>query len=241
MADVQTGLVLIPGFMTDETLWQYIQPTLEKIMPVTAADYGAGSTIESMAQHVINLCPPRFVLLGFSLGGYIAREVVYNIPDRVAGLVLIATSARPDSLEQNKRKSAAALASNPAGHFGGLSRSSIAASLHPARARDDALIENIRAMGQRLGQDAFMRQSAVGRSDDRTRINSLHCPTLVIAAADDKLRTLDEARELQNGISGASLEIIEASGHMIPLEQPQKLLHIITPWLQSRLTQGTAT
>jgi len=223
--------------MTDDALWRDVRFAFEKLAPVIAADYGDGDSIYGMAQHVISLCPPRVVLVGFSLGGYIAREVAYMVPERIAGLILIATSARPDSLGQTKRQSAAALQNNATSHFGGLSRSSIASSLHPARVSDDALISYIRDMGQRLGADAFMRQSRLTRHDDRAKLGEIHCPTLVIAAAQDKLRMLDESRELQSGIPDAALEIIEDSGHMIPLEQPARLMNIITPWLQTLLSQ----
>ncbi|MBW8900935.1 MAG: alpha/beta hydrolase, partial [Massilia sp.] len=47
----------------------------------------------------------------------------------------------------------------------------------------------------------------------------------------DQLRSLDEARELQRGIHGATLAVIEDSGHMIPIEAPQRLLDAIVPWL----------
>jgi pimeloyl-ACP methyl ester carboxylesterase len=66
---------------------------------------------------------------------------------------------------------------------------------------------------------------------DLDRLQEIHCPSLVVAAAQDQLRSLDEARELQAGISGATLEIIENSGHMIPIEAPGQLAAVVVPWL----------
>ena len=40
----------------------------------------------------------------------------------------------------------------------------------------------------------------------------------MIAGAYDALRGLDEATELQRGIPGATLDIMEEAGHMIPIE-----------------------
>jgi pimeloyl-ACP methyl ester carboxylesterase len=52
-----------------------------------------------------------------------------------------------------------------------------------------------------------------------------------VAAAQDQLRSLEEARELQAGIPGATLEVIEDTGHMIPIEAPARLAEVIVPWL----------
>jgi pimeloyl-ACP methyl ester carboxylesterase len=49
----------------------------------------------------------------------------------------------------------------------------------------------------------------------------------VVAAAEDQLRTPQEARELADGIPGARLAIVSNSGHLIPLEQPQALANAL--------------
>jgi pimeloyl-ACP methyl ester carboxylesterase len=74
----------------------------------------------------------------FSLGGYVAREIVRLAPDRVSALVLIATSSRGDTAQQSSQKSAAAaLVGQP---FKGISRSAVEASLHLMRISDPDLI-----------------------------------------------------------------------------------------------------
>ena len=227
-ADV--GVVLVPGFMTDEALWDDVAGTLSDIGPVVRADIREGATIAAMADLVLSACPPRFVLAGFSLGGYVAREIARRVPGRVDALVLIATSARPDSPEQAQRQ-AAALAL-PAATFRGLSTMALAASLDRRHAQDTALIERIRAMNVRLGHAVFVRQSMLNRGDDSARLADIACPTLVIAGAGDRLRSLEEARELAEGIAGAALVVIDESGHMIPFEQPARLAEAILRWWQ---------
>ena len=93
------------------------------------------------------------------------------------------------------------------------------------------MIDRVRAMGLRLGWDVFVRQSRVERGGDLERLADLRVPTLVIAAAEDQLRSLDEARELTAGIPGAALRVIADSGHMIPIEQPAVLAREIRDWL----------
>jgi pimeloyl-ACP methyl ester carboxylesterase len=96
------------------------------------------------------------------------------------------------------------------------------------------MIERVRAMGMRLGGEVFRRQAMLDRPGDHDRLGEIRCPTLVVAAAQDQLRSVAEAREMADGIPGATLAIIEDSGHMIPIEAPQRLADVIVPWIDAR-------
>ena len=219
-----TPLVLIPGYMLDETLWDDVLPFLPAA-PIVHGSLREGATVADMAHHILAACPPRFVLAGFSMGGYIAREIARMAPGQVQSLVLISTSSRPDTPLQREQRAKAAL-STPVGPFRGLSPGAIATSLHPGHAGDAALIARVRAMGAALGREVFIRQSLLERGDAQ-RLGGIASPTLIIAAAQDRMRTPVEAEELRDGIPGARLEVIEDSGHLIPLEQPAALAALL--------------
>ena len=212
-------LVLIPGFMLDESLWDEVIEHMPSTQDIHLANLLEGQTIPQIAQHIADSAPPRFVLAGFSLGGYVARSLVQQFPDRVAALVLIATSLRADSPEQRRIKQASIDASAQ-GQFRGLSFATIAKSVHPQRANDTTLIGRIRDMGARMGHAAFAAQSLLDRADVPS--GQIQCPTLIIAAAQDGLRQAEEAQELCGQIPGAHLEVIEGSGHMIRWSSPKR-------------------
>lgn len=86
-------------------------------------------------------------------------------------------------------------------------------------------------MGRRLGYEAMVVQSGLRR--DRIAAAELRCPTLVIGADQDALRSTQETRELAAAIPGARLEVIDGSGHMLPLEQPAALATAIQSCLNS--------
>jgi pimeloyl-ACP methyl ester carboxylesterase len=216
--------------MADETLWRDLEAPLARFAPLYHADQRHDSSIEAMARRALDAAPPSFLLVGFSLGGYVAREIARLAPQRVRALVLIATSTRPDTPALRQRKGAIGKAA-PSIAFSGLSRIAVASSLHPKERENEALIERVRAMGMRLGGEVFRRQSMLERPGDLDRLGEIRCPTLVVAAAQDQLRSLEEARELQAGIPGATLEIVEDTGHMIPIEAPARLAEVIVPWL----------
>ncbi|MFC2968113.1 alpha/beta fold hydrolase [Acidimangrovimonas pyrenivorans] len=220
--------VLVPGFMLDADLWGDIIDDLAPFGPIVHADPTRGDTIEAMASETLKIAPERFDLIGFSMGGYVARAIQRLAPERVGRLVLIATSARGDGEIQAQRKLAMSGAELP--RFRGISRQSIRKSLSPQREGDAALVERIRDMSLRLGGETFHRQARLRREDDLDRLASIACPTLIVAGSEDRLRSLDEARELKRAIWASELRVIEA-GHMIPLEAPRVLSAAVTTFL----------
>ncbi|HBZ3541692.1 TPA: alpha/beta hydrolase, partial [Klebsiella pneumoniae] len=164
-----------------------------------------GRTIHDVVQHLITLLPEKFSLIGFSMGGYIARQLAAEFPERVESLVLIASSLREDTpLEaEAKRKSVQSLSPTT---FKGLSRHAIARSLHPLNTSNQDMISAIQKMGCSLGFEAFITQSSLSRQGIPSA--TIRCPTLVIASEDDAIRSMKEAEELVEAIPYASLRII---------------------------------
>jgi pimeloyl-ACP methyl ester carboxylesterase len=225
-------LLLIPGFMADATLWDAMTDDLAPFGPLAATDLSRGEAIESMAAAILSDAPERFVAVGFSMGGYVARELARIAPERVTALILIATSARGDTEELIRQRRSALTA--PPRAFKGLSRPAIVSSLHPDLADDEAMIARVRDMGLRLGGEVFHRQSAMARAGDLDRLGEIRQPTLIVAADADRLRSREEAEELHRGIAGSTLATVTHSGHMIPLEQPKALARAMTEWLAER-------
>jgi pimeloyl-ACP methyl ester carboxylesterase len=226
-------LLLVPGYMLDETLWDALRPALVQ-SELVHVPLAGGATIAGMARAALAASPAgSFDLLGFSMGGYVAREMARMAPERVRSLILVATSSRADTPLQISQRQAAAKA-NPLGPFRGLGRAAIIHSLHPAHAADMALIDRVRTMGERLGREAFIGQSMIVRDSDAGQLAAIQCPSLVIAAAQDQMRSAEEARELAAGIPDAKLEVIEDAGHMIPLEQPERLAQLVAAWLAAQ-------
>ncbi|MFS7189023.1 alpha/beta fold hydrolase [Serratia proteamaculans] len=222
------NLVLIPGFMTDETLWRDMAPQLATLGNIFYGDLTQGENLREIAIHNLATTPDRYVLVGFSLGGYIARWMASLAPESIAALVLIATSNQPDSDVQKAVKARTAQAVNLAS-FAGLSASTVRTSLHAENKNNKLLIEHIRNMSLRLGPDMFVRQLGLQREGIPTP--ELDCPVLIVASASDELRTLTEAEDLQSQFPGSTLKIISGAGHMLPLEQPYELTKLIISWL----------
>jgi pimeloyl-ACP methyl ester carboxylesterase len=224
------NLVFLPGFMLDASLWDDVLPFLDQADQAIFGDLCSGNSIETIAQANLNKAPESFTLIGFSMGGYVAREMVRQAPDRIQSLILIATSARADNDQQALQRITAAKNMSST-NFRGLSQASIKESLGTSSANKPELIETIRLMGAGLGKDAFILQSSIRRTGDLDQLSVIKCPTLVVAGDQDRLRSLDEVTQLQEGIPNSELVVIQDSGHMIPLEQPSLLGPLISDWV----------
>src|SRR3954463_14994661 len=99
------NIIVTPGFMLDADLWPDPHVALEEIGPVLCADFSEGTTIEAFADKLLeDALPGPFLLVGFSMGGFVAREAVRRAPDRVPALVMCGTSARGDGALQARRQ-----------------------------------------------------------------------------------------------------------------------------------------
>lgn len=228
------GLVLLPGVMCDAGLWAGMSEQLAEFGPLIYGDLSQASTLEEMAAQVLAQCPPQFTLTGFSMGGFVAREMTRQAPERVQRLILIATSSQQDSAQTQSFKTATAKALQASKSvFHGLGPKAIALSLSHNHADNQHLQTQIHQMSLRMGKEAWCRQLLMIRNSDTDQLNQITCPTLVIAAEEDRMRTMQESRTLYEHIPHAQLEIIADSGHMVPLEQPQALAEVILRWLRA--------
>ncbi|NUT63788.1 alpha/beta hydrolase [Herbaspirillum sp. C9C3] len=224
------NLVLLPGFMLNAHLWDDMQADLSKLGTLSFGDLGQEVGIQAMADAVLRQAPERFVLFGFSMGGFVAQAIALKAPERVLGLGLLNTSSRP----QTERESAGTLAQIELAQrtpFKGLTSRALASSLHPARSTDRALLDRLQAMALANGKEVFLRQLQTLRDSNAEDLQRLQCPVLIVGSDEDKLRSVEESEEMARQISQSRLEIIGDCGHMTPMEKPQELFRIISDWI----------
>lgn len=227
------NFLLIPGFMCDDSLWQAILPRLEEIGQIQLADLKHGDTIEAMATRIIASMPDQCIVIGFSLGGYVAREIALSAPYKLARLILLNTSSRASTKDERQHNQQLIHISKNA-NFKGQPLRAFQRTLHPDRQNQPELLAQLQAMSLHLGKEVFQRQLGLVRIDGAPSLARISCPTLVIASRNDQMRTLEESENLANGIPSASMHIIEDCGHMSVLEKPLEVLAYIDNWLKKQ-------
>ena len=220
-------LVLLPGFMCDADLWADMADELGKLGRVHYGNVYQDDTLEGMARSVLAESPERFVLVGFSMGGFVARVLTLMAPGRVAGVAFVASSAREYTAAERERR----LKGNLPGDRPKRANPGVALGLHPDRERDPVLLGRLRDMQRRLGPEVRARQSALIRRDGYADLERIACPSLVIACRHDRLRSLAETERMATHLPHSHFNIIEDCGHMAPLEKPHELAKVLADWI----------
>src|SRR5215469_4186810 len=225
-------LLLLPGLLCDRALWAAQIDDLSDIAEPLVADLSHDDSVTGMARRALAAAPPRFALAGLSMGGYVAQEILRQAPERVLRLALLDTNARADTEEQTaRRRGLIELAEK--GEVHGVTPRLLPVFLHPARLRDEALVESVMAMTERVGKDAFLRQqrAIMGRPDGRPSLAAIKCPTLVLCGRQDQLTPLALHEEVAGLIPGAKLVVVEDCGHLSTLEKPTTVTGALRQWL----------
>jgi pimeloyl-ACP methyl ester carboxylesterase len=226
-------IVLVPGLNCSARVYAEQIPALWGYGPVTIADHRCDDSVAAIAARILTMAPPRFAVVGLSMGGYITFAMVRAAPERVARLALLDTSARPDTPEQSeRRRSMIALAES--GRFAEVADLLFPVFVHRDRHDDEALRAIVRTMAQETGPDAFVRQqrAIMTRPDCRPQLTSIRCPTLVLVGEGDVLLPPILSEEIAAGIAGAHLVRVPDCGHLSTLEQPQAVNRALVEWLK---------
>ncbi|MCW5735795.1 MAG: alpha/beta hydrolase [Enhydrobacter sp.] len=223
------NIVLLPGFMCDSDLWRDVAPGLGKIGALHYGNVFQDDTLEGMAERVLSEAPDRFVLIGFSMGGFVARVLTLMAPDRVTAVAFVASSAREYTEAERARRLQGALP----GDRPRRASPGVALGLHPDRERDPVLLERLRDMQRRLGPEVRARQSALIRKDGYADLERIACPALVVACRQDRLRSFAETERMAKHLPNARFEVIEDCGHMAPLEKPHELAALLAGWVET--------
>jgi pimeloyl-ACP methyl ester carboxylesterase len=220
-------LVLLPGFMCDADLWADMVPDLSALGRIHYGNVYQDSTLDGMARRVLDQAPERFVLVGFSMGGFVARVLTLMAPERVSGVAFVASSARGYSEEETKRRQAGyGPGGRPPRAISG------APGLHPDRENDPVLVSRLRGMQQRLGREVRARQAALVRREGYADLERIACPSLVVDCRQDRLRSFAETERMARHLPHATFEVIGDCGHMAPLERPRELAALLADWIR---------
>jgi pimeloyl-ACP methyl ester carboxylesterase len=233
MAD-SLPIVLVPGLNCSPRLYGPQIPALWRFGPIIVADHTRDDTMAGIVRRLLATAPPRFALIGLSMGGYIAWEVMRQAADRVVRLALLDTGARAFPPEQTEdRKARIALAES--GRFAEAIESTWPILVHPARLGDAALKQIYVDMCHDVGPEASVRQqkALMTRADSRPLLASIRCPTLVLVGAQDALTPPALSDEMAAGIPGARLVKVPDCGHLSTLERPEAVTRELVAWMNA--------
>jgi pimeloyl-ACP methyl ester carboxylesterase len=167
----------------------------------------------------------RAHVVGASLGGMVAQHVAANHASRVLSLTLIMTTSSARALPQPALEVSRKLMARPsdtspqglAEHYQQLFETIGSPAYRPdPQAFHEQMMSSVQRAWRPLG--TARQLAAVVADGDRTAMLArIQAPTHIVHGADDPLIPVAAARQLQQCITGATVDIIAGMGHDFPL------------------------
>jgi pimeloyl-ACP methyl ester carboxylesterase len=237
------AVLLLPGLLCDHAVWEPQIRALADRYECVVADYGAADSLAAMAQVALAAAPPRFSLAGHSMGGRVALEIVRIAPQRVGAIALLDTgyqaraAGEAGAAEARARYRLLDIASTQG--MLAMGRQWLQGMVHRGRLQDRTLMRTLLAMIERKTPEIFAAQirALLDRPSGEEVLRAIRCPTLVLCGREDTWSPLGRHEEMAGMIAGAHLVVIEESGHMATLEQPQAVTAALEGWLAGARTE----
>jgi len=220
--------------MCDERIFAPQIEELASKRSVHIADISKHDTISDLAADVLNHAPPKFCLVGHSMGGIVAMEICAQDPKRIEKLVLIDTNPLAE-LEEVKLKREPQISDALSGKLINVIRDEMKPNYLASSENQDIILNICLEMALSLGPKVFINQSRAlqTRADQQSNIQSINIPVLIMCGSEDKLCTVERHEMMHNMISNSELKIINNAGHMPTLEQPSETTEVLKEWLMN--------
>jgi pimeloyl-ACP methyl ester carboxylesterase len=238
-----TPVLLIHGYPFNSQIWnrtsdllasknyRVIAPDLRGFRQSPPSDARQVTTMECFADDLHLLVQKigitnRILVVGLSMGGYVAMQFARKYADQLLGIVLCGTKTVADSpqMAENRRKQATALLD------GSLSLADIADTMIPklfsASTRERkpevlAELRNIIIESQHVQGVAAATLGMAERPDTTEVLRHVDVPVLVICGTEDQFSPPSDMCKLAETTKRGAFMEIPDSGHLPPMEQPE--------------------
>ncbi|MGK2965828.1 MAG: alpha/beta fold hydrolase [Tepidiformaceae bacterium] len=232
------GIVLIHAFPLDSSMWAPQIEEFGKDVKVIAPDLpGFGSATphgevmsmsaaaDEVARAIRDAGFEKSLVVGLSMGGYVALALWRQHPELVSGFVFANTKAEgDDEAGAERRRHLAARLRSEGSAF-------LVESPPPLLSEDapDELITRVKGIiaGQTANAIAAAALGMAARPDSTPDLASIDVPTLVITSSKDTLIPSAATQPLAAGITNSRFEVIEGAGHLSNLEAPREFNELL--------------
>ena len=218
-------IVLMPGMMCNYCVFSHQINALEKFFNVIVIGFNEHRDIELGVRNLASNLPNQFHLLGHSMGGIVAMELVKQHSKRVLSLALLNTNPYEEKQELKNRRNKT-LKELDALDLISLMKSDYISRYFPDDCRDkNKLIQQCVDMASKLDKKVFYNQSVAlrDRKDQTAILENVDCKTLIVCGERDQLCPVSYHSDMNKMIKSSDLIVLEGVGHMPTLECPQKL------------------
>lgn len=246
-------VALIHGLGLNRAMWQWQLPALVPHFQVVSYDLlGHGESarptrapdLAMFSDQLLRLMDrcgiERAAIVGFSLGGMIARRFAVDHPDRLSALAILHSAHNRSSKEREavRERVRQVLASGPSVTVDAALERWFTPAFSAANREVMALVRGwILANDPGVYPEVY-RVLAEGDAELAQGIECISCPTLVMTGGEDFGNSPDMARRMAMCISGARAVILPGLRHMAPVEAPQAVNGPLVDFLLHALQRG---
>lgn len=232
-----TTLMLLPGLNCDAAVWAPQVAALQGQARCLIPAWGLKDSLTAMAQQVLDEAPTeRFSVAGHSMGGRVALEIMRLAPQRVERLALLSTGTNPlaagEAGEKEKAGRMALLKIAREQGMRAMAQEWAKGMVHPDRI-GGPIFAQVLDMFDRgsAAQYAAQINALLNRPNAASLLPGIQCPTLVLTGREDSWSGPAQHEAMASAIPGAQMVIVEHSGHMCTMEQPQAVNAALADWL----------
>lgn len=250
-----TPLVLLHGFCETHHLWDHYLPTLGEEFWVLAPDlpgFGLSTSLpegfslsdvaDRLAQWLNQLGIEEAVLIGHSLGGYVALAFLEKYPQRVKGIGLFNSTAYADSAEKRKSRN------NVIDFVEKYGVETFVTSFVPQlfyptnRPYLEEQIANVVAQASATAQYSLVAYTrAMQQRPNRLPVlEAYRGPILYIIGEMDGSVPLADSRKQLEHLDNYQAYILEETGHMGMYEQAERSLEILQEFMRSTIQEKSS-
>jgi pimeloyl-ACP methyl ester carboxylesterase len=231
------AVLLIHAFPLNSQMWEpqieslgdrfrFIAPDLKGFgssdAPEDRSGYSVGSFAADCKALLDELGLDEVVVVGLSMGGYIALSFLGSYPERLAGLVLADSRAEADPPEAIAKRSGqqdTVAAEGTAGLIEALPGALLA---DPTRDKKPDVVERVKALMDNPAAGFIGALEAMkNRPDSTSKLAGIKVPTLIIVGENDAVTPPEASRTMHEHIGGSRLVVIPEAGHLSNLEAPE--------------------
>jgi len=225
-------VVLLHGYPFDQTIWENVGAKISNYAHVLMPDLrghgrspkpASGYMVADMASDISRLLDEKdlsqAILVGHSMGGYVALSFAQQFPNRIIGLALVASHPYADDYEKKQSRMQTIEAIKSVGVVEALADMPEKLTRYPViQKKCKGYIENTDGNGI-IG----VLNAIANRSDASGVLRNIHCPTTILAGKDDLIIPIEISRKMAVEFGNVIFKEIEGAGHLPMLEVPNKI------------------
>ena len=202
--------------------------------------YGGTPSVEPYTLQTVtdalkrHLGKDRVVLVGQSMGGFVAQEMYARYPDRIAALVLAFTSPAFGGTGSQFARQFIAARVGPLDE--GKTMGQVAKALMPTmrgtKSDPQGLAHAERVMSAVPPETYRKAIQLLTTFDRKDQLETIAVPTLLVAGSDDKIAPPSVMESMARRIPHAEFVLLDGCGHLGPMDQPQAFNGALENFLQ---------